>query len=65
VNTPTTPLKATATSEITKRRPILELEEDEGKDIKHAVIIPPLSPTMSKDDVLRQRLKRAMGNVGG
>ena len=27
--------------------------------------MPPPSPTMSRDDVLRQRLKKVMGNVGG
>jgi hypothetical protein len=68
VKTPNTPLKAPPTSVVTtKPTPILELDEaDEARErIRHGLLIPPASPTMSKDDVLRQRLKRAMGNVGG
>jgi len=37
----------------------------ESRDHGPITTLPPPSPTMSRDDVLRQRLKKVMGNVGG
>jgi hypothetical protein len=44
---------------------VSEQEKEEKEKEKEVVTVIPSSPTTTRDDVLRQRLKKAMGSVGG
>ena len=45
-----------------RTKPLFQVEEDRAGNV--GVLVHPTSPT-SRDDVLRLRLKKAMGSVGG